>query len=153
MIRVQAEEFDVGRELARLSAGDTGIGGICAFVGVVRDGTGGDAVTALTLEHYPGMTETQLARLEAAAHERWPLSATLIVHRYGRLQPGDGIVLVAVAARHRQASFDACQFLIDRLKTEAPFWKLEEGPARRGWVAPAAEDSAAADRWRQSPAR
>jgi molybdopterin synthase catalytic subunit len=147
MIRVQREDFDVGAELAALTAGGSGVGGVCVFVGLVRDLSGGAPVAALTLEHYPGMTERELARLEAEARDRWHLADALIVHRHGRLEPGERIVLVAAIAAHRDAAFEACRFLIDRLKTTAPFWKAEENPAGRRWVEARAEDDAAAARW------
>ena len=126
MIRVQREDFDPGAELRALTAGRRDIGGVVSFVGLVRDMAGGAAIGAMTLEHYPGMTEKKLAEIEAEAHRRWPLSASLIVHRYGRLEPGDRIVLVITASPHREAAFEACHFLIDWLKTKAPFWKLED---------------------------
>jgi molybdopterin synthase catalytic subunit len=149
MIRVQREDFDVGAELAALMRGKTTIGGVASFIGLVRDIAGGRAVGAMTLEHYPGMTERQLAEIEAEARQRWPLDAVLIVHRYGRLEPGERIVLVATASAHRQAAFDACQFLIDWLKTKAPFWKLEETPEGPRWVAAEASDDEAAERWKR----
>lgn len=148
MIRVQAEDFDVGVELARLTAGNTSIGGVALFVGLVRDVAGGSSVGAMTLEHYPGMTERQLERIEAEARARWPLDATLVVHRYGRLLPGDQIVLVVCASAHREAAFEACAFLMDWLKTKAPFWKAEETPAGPRWVEARATDDAAAARWK-----
>jgi molybdopterin synthase catalytic subunit len=147
MIRVQREDFDVGAELAALSQGKTTIGGITSFVGLVRDVAGGARVRAMTLEHYPGMTERQLAEVEAEAHRRWPLDAVLIIHRYGRLEPGERIVLVATASAHREAAFESCHFLIDWLKTKAPFWKLEETPDGARWVDAQAGDGAAAGRW------
>jgi molybdopterin synthase catalytic subunit len=147
MIRVQREDFDVGAELAALSRGKTTIGGITSFVGLVRDIAGGARVSAMTLEHYPGMTERQLAEIEAEAHRRWPLDAVLIIHRYGRLEPGERIVLVATASVHRAAAFHSCHFLIDWLKTKAPFWKLEETPDGARWVDAQADDDAAAGRW------
>ncbi len=147
MIRVQREDFDVGAEIARLTDGRTGIGGVCAFVGLVRDRAGDAPVGAMTLEHYPGMTEKELARIEAEACERWSLEATLIVHRFGRLEPGDRIVLVVTASAHRQAAFEACHFLMDWLKTKAPFWKHEVGPGGAGWVEARGDDAAAAARW------
>ena len=147
MIRVQREDFDVGAELEAMSRGKTTIGGITSFVGLVRDVAGGARVGAMTLEHYPGMTESQLAEIEAEAQRRWPLDAVLIIHRYGRLEPGERIVLVATAASHRQAAFDSCHFLIDWLKTKAPFWKLEETPEGARWVDARAGDDAAAERW------
>lgn len=150
MIRVQREDFDAGAEIAALSDGDTAIGGVAAFIGLVRDVAGGEAVSAMTLEHYPGMTEKQLARVEAEARERWPLQASLVIHRYGRLAPGDRIVLVVTASAHRAAALESCQFLIDWLKTRAPFWKREETPDGARWVAARAGDAAAAGRW-QAP--
>jgi molybdopterin synthase catalytic subunit len=148
MIRVQQQPFDAGVELAALKAGRTDIGGTVMFLGSVRDVSGGADVRAMTLEHYPGMTETALAAIEAEALARWPIDASLIIHRYGRLEPGDDIVLVITASSHREAAFDACHFLIDWLKTKAPFWKLEEGDAGASWVAAKDSDEAAAARWR-----
>jgi molybdopterin synthase catalytic subunit len=151
MIRVQREDFDVGAELQRLTAGTTAVGGLCSFVGLVRDDNDGRGVAAMTLEHYPGMTEKELQRLETEARARWPLSEVLIVHRHGRLVPGDRIVLVAVASAHRDAAFDACRFLIDWLKTKAPLWKREETTGGDRWVEARTSDDAAAVRW-QTPA-
>ncbi len=145
MIRVQREAFDVGREIAELTAGNIRIGGVASFVGLVRD-LGG--LRSMTLEHYPGMTERQLERIDAEAHRRWPLEASLIVHRYGRLEPGDPIVLTITASAHRQAAFDSCNFLMDWLKTEAPFWKREEDRDGERWVAARTDDDEARDRWR-----
>jgi len=147
MIRVQEEDFDVGRELDALTDGRTGIGGLCSFVGLVRDMAGDDTISAMTLEHYPGMTEKALAEIEAQAQERWPLDATLVIHRFGRLEPGDRIVLVAAASAHREAAFEACHFLIDWLKTKAPFWKREDGPEGGKWVDARESDDVAAQRW------
>jgi molybdopterin synthase catalytic subunit len=147
MIRVQREDFDVGAELEGLTLGKTGIGGVTSFIGLVRDIAGERQIGAMTLEHYPGMTERRLAEIEAEARRRWPLEAVLIIHRYGRLEPGERIVLVAAASAHRQAAFDACQFLIDWLKTQAPFWKLEETPEGPRWVDAQASDDEAAARW------
>ena len=147
MIRVQREDFDVGAELQRLAVDNHRIGGIASFVGLVRDLDGGEQVSALILEHYPGMTEKKLAEIEIEAHRRWPLAASLIIHRYGRLEPGDRIVLVATASAHREASLAACHFLIDWLKTEAPFWKSEETPTGKRWVEARAEDGVARERW------
>jgi molybdopterin synthase catalytic subunit len=151
MIKVQQEDFDVGAELAALAAGRTDIGGVASFIGLVRDLAGGATVGAMTLEHYPGMTEKKLAEIEAEAQRRWPLQATLIIHRYGRLEPGERIVLVATASPHRQAALEACAFLIDWLKTKAPFWKLEETAAGPQWVEARDSDDDAAARW--SPPR
>jgi molybdopterin synthase catalytic subunit len=147
MIRVQREDFDVGRELDALTRGKTSIGGVTSFVGLVRDMAGGEKISAMTLEHYPGMTEKQLADIEAEAHRRWKLDAVLIIHRYGELKPGDRIVLVATASPHRDAAFDACRFLIDWLKTKAPFWKLEETEQGARWVEAQASDDDAAKKW------
>ncbi len=147
MIRVQREDFDPGPELASLARGNKSVGGVCAFVGLVRDLAGGEHISAMTLEHYPGMTERALADIEAEARRRWPLEDVLIVHRFGRLEPGDRIVLVATASAHRAAAFDACAFLIDWLKTKAPFWKLEETPAGSRWVEAQSSDDDAARRW------
>ena len=147
MIRVQSEPFDTAHELNALKAGNTNIGGVACFVGTVRDLAGGKTVSAMTLEHYPGMTEKALEDIERQALERWPLEASLVVHRYGRLEPGDDIVLVIAAAAHRQDAFDACQFLIDWLKTKAPFWKLESGDEGESWVDARDSDDEAARRW------
>ena len=148
MIRVQHEDFDSGVELERLAAGDHGVGGVASFIGLVRDKGGSEGISALILEHYPGMTEKKLAEIEAEAQRRWPLSASLIIHRYGRLEPGDRIVLVATASSHRQAALEACAFLIDWLKTAAPFWKLEEVGDEARWVEARDSDDDAAARWR-----
>ncbi len=145
MIRVQVDDFNVGDEIKAMTAGKTDIGGVCSFIGLVR-GDGG-TLDAMTLEHYPAMTEKELARIDAEAHERWPLDDSLIIHRHGRLVPGDQIVLVLTASRHRAAAFEACAFLIDWLKTQAPFWKSEETRDGETWVAAKASDNAAAERW------
>lgn len=155
MIKVQQENFDTGAELAALSANNHQIGGVASFVGLVRDLAGADSsdagLRAMTLEHYPAMTEKKLAEIEAEAQSRWPLEASLIIHRYGRLEPGAQIVLVACASAHRQAAFDACNFLMDWLKTEAPFWKLEETKDGEDWVDSRESDNAAAARWQRKP--
>ncbi|MGE0151329.1 MAG: molybdopterin synthase catalytic subunit MoaE [Reyranellaceae bacterium] len=147
VIRVQREDFDVGAELAALSAGNRAIGGIASFVGLVRDLSDGSDVRRMTLEHYPGMTEQALLEIEAEARRRWPLEAVAIIHRYGPLAPGERIVLVAVASAHREAAFAACHFLIDWLKTKAPFWKLEDTAAGERWVEAKDSDDRAAERW------
>jgi molybdopterin synthase catalytic subunit len=155
MIKVQREDFEIGAELAALTEGRHGIGGLASFVGLVREfvgpgagtGAGARTVGAMTLEHYPGMTEKMLAKIEAEARQRWALEACLIIHRFGRLEPGDRIVLVATASAHRQAALESCAFLIDWLKTKAPFWKLEETAAGARWVAARASDDQAAARW------
>ncbi len=150
MIRVQEDDFEPGEEIANLTRGNTAIGGVCSFIGLVRDfaGDAGEGtVSAMTLEHYPGMTEAQLQAIEKEAQARWPLDATLIVHRYGRLEPGDRIVMVAAASAHREAAFEACNFLMDWLKTKAPFWKKEEGQNGAHWVEAKESDDAATKRW------
>jgi molybdopterin synthase catalytic subunit len=147
MIRVQTQDFDFGVEVSRMTAGNTEIGGLASFVGLVRDYAGDEKISAMTLEHYPGMTEKELTKLEAEARARWDLQEVLIVHRYGRLKPGDRIVLVATAAAHREASLESCQFLIDWLKTKAPFWKLEDRESGAKWVDPRDQDSVAAGKW------
>jgi molybdopterin synthase catalytic subunit len=147
MIRVQREDFDVGVEIAALTRGKTGVGGVASFIGLMRDTAGGEQVRAMTLEHYPGMTERELTRIEDEANRRWPLLASLIVHRFGRLEPGERIVLVVTAAAHRAAAFAACEFLVDYLKTKAPFWKQEETPQGPRWVVAEASDDDAARRW------
>ncbi len=147
MIRIQPQDFDIGAEIAALRQGRNDAGAIAAFIGTVRDEAKSGTVTAMTLEHYPGMTEKELARIEAEAHARWPLLSSLIVHRIGRLMPGDNIVLVIVLSAHRRAAFEAAQFLMDYLKTGAPFWKTEETGEGRHWVAAKDSDEADAARW------
>lgn len=148
-IRIQTEDFDLSHELERLTASRRDIGAVVSFVGLVRDMVEpGPSLTAMVLEHYPGMAERELAGIEAEACRRWPLQAVLVVHRYGRLLPGDRIVLTAAASAHRDAAFEACRFLMDWLKTRAPFWKLEETVAGSRWVEAKATDDAAAARWR-----
>ena len=147
MIRVQRKDFDVGAELKALTQGRHEIGGVVSFVGLVRDMAGDSKIGAMTLEHYPGMTEKQLAAIEAEALQRWPLTGSLIIHRYGRLEPGEQIVLVITASGHREAAFEACHFLIDWLKTKAPFWKLEDTDTGAQWVTAEARDDKAAARW------
>ncbi len=147
MIRVQQQAFDVGAELQALKAGKFKIGGSAVFVGSVRDMNNGDGVSAMTLEHYPGMTEKALSDIETEARQRWLLDEVLIIHRYGRMTPGEDIVLVICCSSHREAAFDACRFLMDWLKTKAPFWKLEEGAAGTSWVDQRDADHAAAKRW------
>jgi molybdopterin synthase catalytic subunit len=150
MVRVQEGPLDVGAELAGFGCGRTDVGGIATFIGVVRGEHGGAPVTAMTLEHYPGMTERELSRIEAEAQARWPLQASLVVHRYGRLKPGDNIVLVVTASEHRDAAFDAAKFLMDYLKNSAPFWKRESGPGGSRWVEAEANDADAAARWHRT---
>lgn len=147
-VRVQAEDFDVGAEVRQLTAGNHDVGAVVTFTGTVRGTAKGAAITAMTLEHYPGMTEAELERVEAEALGRWPLAATLIVHRIGELKPGDNIVLVVAASAHRQAAFAAAEFLMDYLKTRAPFWKKEAGAdGTGGWVDARESDDEAMQRW------
>ncbi len=148
MIRVQSEDFDAGREIESLTRGKTSIGGVVSFIGTVRGG--GDGVKSMTLEHYPGMTEQELAAIEAEANKRWKLEASLIVHRYGKFLPGERIVLVVTAAPHRADAFASCEFLVDYLKTKAPFWKLEETAQGERWVEAQSTDDNAAKRWVKS---
>lgn len=148
MIRVQEKPFDVGVELQALSAGRTDIGAVASFTGLVRDLADDQAVSAITLEHYPGMTEKKLAEIEAEALKRWPLQASLIIHRYGRMLAGEPIVLVATASPHRAAALESCAFLIDWLKTKAPFWKLEETDQGNSWVDARTTDDEATARWK-----
>jgi molybdopterin synthase catalytic subunit len=149
MIRVQEQDFDIGAEIAALRKGRTDAGAIAAFIGTVRGHAQNDDVSAMVLEHYPGMTEKELARIEAEAHARWPLLDSLIVHRTGRLLPGDNIVLVITVSAHRGAAFEAAQFLMDYLKTSAPFWKTEETSSGRQWVKARESDDAGAARWQR----
>ncbi len=147
-VRVQLEDFDVAAEVRRLTAGRTDIGAIVTFTGTVRGAAKGHPIASMTLEHYPGMTEAELARVEAEAVARWPLDATAIVHRIGELKPGDNIVLVVTTSRHRHAAFEAAEFLMDFLKTRAPFWKKETGADGAGqWVDAREADDAALTRW------
>jgi molybdopterin synthase catalytic subunit len=144
-VRVQSKDFDLGEELAALRVGRTDIGALVSFSGLVRDVTGD--LQALELEHYPGMTEASLAEIEAEAHKRWELSATLIVHRFGPLKPGEQIMMVATASAHRKAAFEAADFLMDFLKSRAPFWKKETGVHGSEWVDAKEDDEAALKRW------
>ena len=147
-VRVQAQPFDLSAELAALTGGRTDVGGIGCFVGTVRDSANGRPIVAMTLEHYPGMTERAMAAIAAEAAQRWDLLGCTLIHRSGRLLPGEGIVLVLAASAHRQAALDATAFLIDWLKTRAPFWKKETfADGAEDWVAARAEDDQAAARW------
>jgi molybdopterin synthase catalytic subunit len=142
--RVQTDDFDAGAEIAALAKSSGGVGAVASFVGVVR---GTDGVTSMSLEHYPGMTEREIARHVAEAQARWPLLGLTVIHRIGKLAVGDNIVFVAAASAHREAAFAACEFLVDYLKTRAPFWKLEERGGTADWVAARAEDDEAVKRW------
>ena len=151
-VRVQEDDFDIGAEIKRIGAGRTDIGAIVSFTGTVRGGEGEAAITEMTLEHYPGMTEAELERIEAEAQRRWPLQASLVIHRYGTLRPGDNIVLVVTASRHRLAAFEAAEFLMDYLKTSAPFWKKEaRADGSGGWVDAREADDGAMARWQLGP--
>ena len=146
-VRVQTDDFDAGRELSRLRNGDRAVGAVAAFIGTVRDVNADAAVTSMTLEHYPGMTEKALAAIVDDAQARWDIADALVIHRVGALKPADQIVLVAVTSAHRGEAFAACEFIIDYLKTRAPFWKKEETPAGARWVEARASDDDAAARW------
>jgi molybdopterin synthase catalytic subunit len=146
-IRIQQDDFDIAREIAALTHGRTDVGAVVTFTGICRGDDGGKAIAALTLEHYPGMAEAEIARHADTAIARWPLTALTIIHRVGRILPGDNIVLVVTASMHREAAFHAAEFLMDYLKAHAPFWKREEGAAGAAWVDAREHDDAAADRW------
>ena len=150
MIRVQKDDFDVGAEIDLIRGGKTHIGGIVTFTGLVRDFAGDTPIEQMTLEHYPGMTEKMLQQIEQEANDRWPLDASLIIHRHGPLAPGDQIVLVITASAHRQAAFEAAEFLVDWLKTKAPFWKREVTPDGDQWVEARHDDDKAAARWQKT---
>jgi molybdopterin synthase catalytic subunit len=147
MIRIQDKAFDAAAELGRFQAAHRSSGATVMFIGTVREMSEGARIEGMTLEHYPGMTEKALTEIEAEALKRWPLDASLVIHRHGRLRPGDDIVLVITASAHRQAAFEACSFLMDWLKTKAPFWKLEESAGETRWVEARDDDDAAARRW------
>ena len=146
-VSVRHADFDLSAEVAALRAGDAGVGAVVTFVGTVRDLSGGQAVSRMELEHYPGMTEAAIESMIDAAHQRFELHAARVVHRIGVLEPGDQIVLVAVSSAHRGQAFQACEFLMDYLKTQAPFWKKEGGATGSRWVDARASDDAALERW------
>jgi molybdopterin synthase catalytic subunit len=143
-IRIQRDDFDAGAECTALCGANHALGAVVAFTGVVRSD---DGLSALTLEHYPGMTEAEIARHVEEAEQRWPLVGVTVVHRIGRLAPGENIVLVAVTSAHRKAAFEAAEFLVDYLKTRAPFWKQEERSGSTAWVEAKESDEIAAARW------
>lgn len=149
-VRVQSEDFDIGAEIARLRLGNAKIGAVASFVGVVRDLNDGERVAEMTLEHYPGMTERAVETIIDEAKSRWSVYDVLVIHRVGRLAPMDQIVLVIVTSAHRGDAFAACEFLMDYLKTRAPFWKKEEIPGASRWVEARAADDVAAARWDKS---
>jgi len=152
-VRVQSEDFDVGRELAALRREDPRVGAVAAFIGTVRDVNDAAAVATMTLEHYPGMTEKSLAAIIDEARQRWDIVDALIVHRVGELKPSDQIVLAAVTSAHRGEAFAACEFIMDYLKTRAPFWKKEATPSGARWVEARQSDDAAAARWDEPPVK
>ena len=148
-VRVQHEDFDVGREIAQLRLGNPQIGAVASFVGVVRDLNEGSRVATMTLEHYPGMTEKAIGKIIDEAKGRWQVYDALVIHRIGTLAPLDQIVLVVVTSAHRGDAFAACEFIMDYLKTQAPFWKKEKTPDGARWVEARASDDEAAQRWQQ----
>ncbi|MFA9219319.1 MAG: molybdopterin synthase catalytic subunit MoaE [Sphingomonadaceae bacterium] len=146
-VRIQAEDFDLSTEVAQLRAGYPKIGGIVTFVGTVRDLNEGASVSEMELEHYPGMTEQSISAIIEQARQRWPLFGALVIHRIGPLKPLEQIVLVAVTSAHRGEAFAACEFIIDYLKTEAPFWKKEQTPDGARWVDARVTDATALKKW------
>ena len=151
-VRIQQQDFDVGQELARLREQDLRVGAVCSFVGTVRDtraltGLASDSIETMTLEHYPGMTEKAIEAMIDEAHQRFDFYSAVVIHRIGELAPADQIVLVAVTSAHRGESFKACEFLMDYLKTQAPFWKKEKTPQGAQWVDARVSDDAALARW------
>src|SRR5471032_2768814 len=149
-IRIQEADFDIAQEISALTKGRTDIGAVVTFSGICRGAEGGGAIAALTLEHYPGMAEAEIARHAETATSRWPLTGLTVIHRVGRIVPGENIVLVLTASQHRQAAFQAAEFLMDYLKANAPFWKAEEKPAGTSWIEAHDHDDAAAARWTKS---
>ena len=149
-IRIQEADFDVAQEVAALSKGRTDVGAVVSFSGICRGSENGEPIAALTLEHYPGMAEAEIGRHAEEALSRWPLQGLTIIHRFGRIAPGENIVLVVTASSHRQAAFEAAEFLMDYLKTNAPFWKREESEKGTSWVEARDLDDAAAARWTKS---
>ena len=147
-VRVQTEDFDTGAELEALTRGRADVGAVASFVGLVRDANDGDAIRGMTLEHYPGMTEKALEDICRQAHARWDLIDSVVIHRVGALKPGDRIVLVGVSSAHRGEAFAACEFIMDYLKTRAPFWKREETPQGTRWVEARESDETSAQRWK-----
>ena len=146
-VAIQAEDFDLSTEIAALRAGNPAVGAVCSFVGTVRDRNDGDAVASMELEHYPGMTEKSIEAMIDEAHQRFDILGARVVHRVGLLQPQDQIMMVAVVSAHRGQSFQACEFLMDYLKTQAPFWKKEQTPDGARWVDARVDDDAALQRW------
>jgi molybdopterin synthase catalytic subunit len=153
IIRLQREPFDIGAEVTKLTAGRSDIGAVVTFTGICRTDENGAPIAALTLEHYPGMAEAEIARHVEEARARWPLLGVTVIHRHGRLRPGEVIVLVVTASSHRQAAFAAAEFLMDYLKTRAPFWKQVEAAGGAAWVEAKSADDEAAERWSMPPRR
>jgi molybdopterin synthase catalytic subunit len=149
-IRIQEADFDIAREIAVLTRARTDIGAVVSFSGICRGSEAGEAIAALTLEHYPGMAEAEIARHADTAMSRWPLTGLTVIHRVGRIVPGENIVLVLTASKHRQAAFQAAEFMMDYLKAHAPFWKREESAGGSGWVDARDHDDDAAARWTKS---
>ena len=149
-IRIQESDFDIAQEIAVLTRGRTDIGAVVSFSGICRGSEGGEAIAALTLEHYAGMAEAEITRHAETAMSRWPLTGLTVIHRVGRIAPGENIVLVLTASQHRQAAFQAAEFLMDYLKANAPFWKREESAKGTNWVEAHGHDDAAAARWTKS---
>ena len=149
-IRIQQADFDIAREIAAMTAGRTDIGAVVSFSGICRGTEGNAPIAALTLEHYPEMAEAEIKRHADEAISRWPLQGLTVIHRVGRIMPGENIVLVVTASQHRQAAFEAAEFLMDYLKTSAPFWKREEGTGGANWVEARSHDDDAAARWTKS---
>jgi molybdopterin synthase catalytic subunit len=146
-VRLQREDFDAAAESAVLTRGRTDVGAVVTFTGLCRGAESGEPIAALTLEHYPGMAEEEISRHVDEAKSRWPLLGVTVIHRYGRIEPGENIVLVVTASSHREAAFSAAEFLMDYLKTRAPFWKQVESAKGKSWVDAKAVDDKAADRW------
>ena len=152
-VRLQREPFDAAAEASALTRGRTDIGALVTFTGICRGAESGEPIAALTLEHYPGMAEAEIVRHVEEAKARWPLLGVTVIHRYGRIEPGENIVLVVTASSHREAAFAAAEFLMDYLKTRAPFWKQVESAAGRTWVDAKDADDTAAARWHKAPGR
>ncbi len=148
IVRLQREPFDVAAEAAKLSRGRADVGAVVTFTGICRGSEEGEPIAALTLEHYPGMAEAEIERHVEEAKSRWPLAGVTVIHRYGRIAPGEDIVMVVTASSHRQAAFAAAEFLMDYLKTRAPFWKQVESAGGKTWVDAKSADDTAAERWR-----
>jgi molybdopterin synthase catalytic subunit len=149
-IRIQQADFDIAQEIAAVTKGRTDTGAVVTFSGICRGTEGGETIAALTLEHYPGMAEAEIARHAETAASRWPLTGLTVIHRVGRIAPGENIVLVVTSSAHRHAAFEAAEFLMDYLKAHAPFWKREEGASGTGWVDAREHDDAAVERWTKS---